>query len=470
MISDESKGSGHVDEYRHGLAKSGTCPPAAPNFVYDGENRMVSDPTAGATYVYDGNGNRVQKCLPTCTSPTSSIVYLFSGSQDIAEYDNGAAPSSPSSKFIYSDSGAGAGLLAAIAAGATTYYQSDHLGWRVSTNTSGQVVGQQGTFPFGESWYSSSGNEFVFTSYQRDAESGLDYAMARYYDSTVGRFCSADPVGGESDDPQTWNRYTYSRNDPIDVTDPSGKSWWSSLLIDVGVAAAMYFAPEIETFIGNELGIALGDSDQAILTAKSANYGGQFAGLLTRSAATTGMAAGADASAAGAFGGLGAGLTGAAAAQAAQSTDQSNPQQGRGPVAPVPNSANQKTDCEHKILNATNNQFGTNFNSNNVTGEFQYSTGAPAGQGTLNLNITGSQAANVSAGRYPLHWWSYVIGYGSTLHVPTGPGGADSPSTLKPTANQFTAHLDSAYPYGVGFVFHYFQDMKGVGGYKPCPR
>jgi len=28
--------------------------------------------------------------------------------------------------------------------------------------------------------------------------------------------------------------YTYSRNDPIDVTDPSGKSWWSSLLIDVG--------------------------------------------------------------------------------------------------------------------------------------------------------------------------------------------------------------------------------------------
>jgi len=85
MISDESKGSGHVDEYRHGLAKSGTCPPAAPNFVYDGENRMVSDPTAGATYVYDGNGNRVQKCLPTCTSPTSSIVYLFSGSQDIAE-------------------------------------------------------------------------------------------------------------------------------------------------------------------------------------------------------------------------------------------------------------------------------------------------------------------------------------------------------------------------------------------------
>jgi hypothetical protein len=62
------------------LAKSGNCPPAAPNFVYDGENRMVGDPTAGPAYVYDGNGNRVGKCLPNCTSPTSSIVYLFSES------------------------------------------------------------------------------------------------------------------------------------------------------------------------------------------------------------------------------------------------------------------------------------------------------------------------------------------------------------------------------------------------------
>jgi hypothetical protein len=45
---------------------------------------MVGDPTAGATYVYDGNGNRVGKCLPNCTSPTSPIVYIFSGSQDSA--------------------------------------------------------------------------------------------------------------------------------------------------------------------------------------------------------------------------------------------------------------------------------------------------------------------------------------------------------------------------------------------------
>jgi len=186
---------------------------------------MVSDPTAGATYVYDGNGNRVQKCLPTCTSPTSSIVYLFSGSQDIAEYDNGAAPSSPSSKIHLLGFGGGAGFAGRYCRGATTYYQSDHLGWRVSTNTSGQVVGQQGTFPFGESWYSSSGKRICLHELPaRCGEWAWITAMARVLmTARLGASALPIPVGGESDDPQTWNRYTYSRNDPIDVTDPSGK-------------------------------------------------------------------------------------------------------------------------------------------------------------------------------------------------------------------------------------------------------
>jgi len=231
------------------LAKSGTCPPPAPNFVYDGENRMVADPAAGATYVYDGNGTRVQKCLPNCASPTSSTVFIFSGSQDIAEYDNGAAPASPSREFIYADSIPGTGLLASITGGSsskTTYFHDDHLDWRISTDgtpgspTYGQVSGQQGHYPFGESWYSSNGNQFVFTSYQRDSESGLDYAMARYYDSTAARFCSADPLGGQLDDPQTWNRYAYVRNDPINLTDPSGKGFFTWLFDALAILADIF--------------------------------------------------------------------------------------------------------------------------------------------------------------------------------------------------------------------------------------
>jgi RHS repeat-associated protein len=243
---------------------SSTCPPSNPTFVYDGENRMTSDPGAGATYLYDGNGTRVQKCLPNCTNPTSSTVFIFSGSQDIAEYDNGAAPSGPSREFIYSDVIPGAGLLATITGGSTpktTYFLSDHLDWRVSTDgtsgspTYGQVNGYQGHYPFGESWYSQSGNEFVLTSYQRDSESGLDYAMARYYDSRAGRFCSADPLGGQLDDPQTWNRYTYARNDPINMHDPSGKGFLS-WLIDALLILADIFSEGATTEASIQWGIS----------------------------------------------------------------------------------------------------------------------------------------------------------------------------------------------------------------------
>ncbi|HTW46594.1 MAG TPA: RHS repeat-associated core domain-containing protein [Acidobacteriaceae bacterium] len=56
--------------------------------------------------------------------------------------------------------------------------------------------------------------------------------MARYYDSRAGTFCSADPLAGSPDDPQSWNRYAYGRNDPIDITDPTEENWFFSLIAD----------------------------------------------------------------------------------------------------------------------------------------------------------------------------------------------------------------------------------------------
>src|SRR5207245_1854031 len=70
----------------------------ANSVTYDAENRAVT--AAGTTYVYDGNGLRVRKCAPNCTSPTSSTVYIFAGSKVIAEYDNSAAPASPTREYI----------------------------------------------------------------------------------------------------------------------------------------------------------------------------------------------------------------------------------------------------------------------------------------------------------------------------------------------------------------------------------
>jgi len=62
---------------------------------------------------------------------------------------------------------------------------------------------------------------------ERDTETGLDYFMARYFSSAQGRFTSPDPLlaSARLTDPQTWNRYTYVRNDPVNNIDPDGMDW-----------------------------------------------------------------------------------------------------------------------------------------------------------------------------------------------------------------------------------------------------
>jgi len=189
--------------------------------VYDGENRAVSATVTGSssgTYTYDGNSLRVQK-VSVVSGTTITTAYIISGSKVIAEYDNGALPAAPTREYVY----AGTALLAKIDTSGTKYYHQDHLSNRLVTDSSGNTVTQIGHFPFGESWYNASNDKLVFTSYERDAESGNDYAKARYYISRLARFSSPDPVTGNPLNPQSWNRYTYVQNDPINLSDPQGK-------------------------------------------------------------------------------------------------------------------------------------------------------------------------------------------------------------------------------------------------------
>src|SRR5579864_1815999 len=70
------------------------------------------------------------------------------------------------------------------------------------------------------------------TGKERDTESGLDYFGARYYGSSMGRMMSPDPLlsSGRPWDPQTWNRYSYSLNNPLRFTDPTGLYEWDASL------------------------------------------------------------------------------------------------------------------------------------------------------------------------------------------------------------------------------------------------
>jgi RHS repeat-associated protein len=61
-----------------------------------------------------------------------------------------------------------------------------------------------------------------FAGYERDNETGLDYAHARYYANAQGRFTSPDPLFGSIANPQTLNRYSYVTNNPVNLTDSTG--------------------------------------------------------------------------------------------------------------------------------------------------------------------------------------------------------------------------------------------------------
>jgi RHS repeat-associated protein len=208
----------HPDGYAFDLAGNMTND-GINTLAYDAENRVVTSTANGVstTYTYDGTGLRVQKQVGNAT-PT---VYVFSGTKVIAEYNLGAAPTSPNKEYIYG----GSSLLATISASTTTYHHPDHLSIRLDTDSSGNVLGQQGHYPFGESWYATgTTTKWQFTGYERDSESANDYATARSYVNRFGRFSSPDPLAGTLANPQSLNRYSYVQSDPINAVDPLGST------------------------------------------------------------------------------------------------------------------------------------------------------------------------------------------------------------------------------------------------------
>ncbi len=65
-------------------------------------------------------------------------------------------------------------------------------------------------------------NSITYRGYEYDAETGLYYLNARYYDSETARFLTEDTYRGEKNDPLSLNLYTYCKNNPLKYTDPTG--------------------------------------------------------------------------------------------------------------------------------------------------------------------------------------------------------------------------------------------------------
>jgi RHS repeat-associated protein len=174
-------------------------------YAYDAENRVISINNGATTYTYGAGSSRLTK-----TTGGTTTRYYFG----VAEKTN--------SSWTKIQVGIPAGTVE-WDNGTILFKSNDHLGTpRIITNASGALIGQTDLFPYGEVW-SETGTQtkYKFSGKERDAESGNDYFGERYLNNIAGRFLTVDPVI-HLNDPQSFNAYVYTRNDPVNLIDPDG--------------------------------------------------------------------------------------------------------------------------------------------------------------------------------------------------------------------------------------------------------
>jgi len=219
---------------------------ADPNFEYDdGRGNLTEIPT-GEKYVYDAENRQVvycdssiltlQACADGMAAPGKTFYYYDGEGRRVSKMSG-----SEMEIYVYD----ARGRLAAEYGGTsevtgTHYVTADHLGsTRVITDSSKAVIQCRDYLPFGGELLASAQNERngipcysadtglrqKFTGYERDSESRLDFAQARYYSWAGGRFQSPDePLLDQwADDPQSWNLYAYARNNPVLFSDSTGQ-------------------------------------------------------------------------------------------------------------------------------------------------------------------------------------------------------------------------------------------------------
>jgi len=182
-------------------------------YLWDEENqlRQVRLGRRIVTFEYDALGRRIQKR----TGFGATTRYAYDGMDILTET---ATRTGITVKYIHGP-GIDEPLAAEDEAGNLTFFHADGLGSIVKeTDEAGQVVSSYRYDAFGNIEVGASQSGYSFTGREWDPETGLYYYRARYYDPTIGRLLSEDPVGFDGG----MNFYLYVHDNPVRFNDPSG--------------------------------------------------------------------------------------------------------------------------------------------------------------------------------------------------------------------------------------------------------
>ncbi|HVC41140.1 MAG TPA: FG-GAP-like repeat-containing protein [Candidatus Saccharimonadales bacterium] len=180
--------------------------------ITSGTGSSCSSSTSVGSYTYNANGLRMSK---TVGSTTTQFAWNLSGSLPtlLQERVSGGSVTD----YI---SGPNGTPLEQISGSSVLFYHADQLGsTRVLTDAAGTVEATYNYDAYGN-LTSSTGtvvNPFLYAGQYKDAESGLYYLQARYYDPTTSQFLSRDPKVETTRSP-----YAYVSGNPVNASDPSG--------------------------------------------------------------------------------------------------------------------------------------------------------------------------------------------------------------------------------------------------------
>ena len=183
-------------------------------FSYNEENRLTQVVLpAGLTvsYKYDGLGRRIQR---TSTSGANER-YVYDGHEALIDLN---ADWSVATTYL-SDLGMDNHLRQNSATTGVSYFLTDQLGSTSAlTDLNGNVLEVINSDSFGNG-SGSVRTRYNYTGREADADTGLHYYRARFYDPQLGRFISEDPIGFNSGQ---MNLFSYVGNNPTNSVDPTG--------------------------------------------------------------------------------------------------------------------------------------------------------------------------------------------------------------------------------------------------------
>ncbi|MFD8756718.1 polymorphic toxin-type HINT domain-containing protein [Kitasatospora sp. NPDC059577] len=192
--------------------------------TWNGEDKLDSLTKTGqagaTTYLYDADGNQLIRRNPgktTLNLPTDELT-LDTASGSTSNVRSISGPGGLTYTRVTAAIGGGTVLIQAADPHGTN-------GVQINTDTAQSVTRRptdpfgnpRGTQPTANQWAGTKG----FVGGTKDDTTGLTNLGARQYDPLRGRFINPDPILDEAD-PQQWNGYAYSNNNPVNLSDPSG--------------------------------------------------------------------------------------------------------------------------------------------------------------------------------------------------------------------------------------------------------